>query len=63
MEDYREVILGYRSIFQKAKHEVFVLIKDDNYARWRKTMTFSTFFKEIHIYNPSSGMNNDDFVF
>lgn len=49
--EYKEVLISYRTVFQKAKHEVFVLIRDDNYARWRKTMAFSSFFREILMYN------------
>ncbi len=51
MELYKEILSGYRGLFQKAKHEVFVLIRDDNYSRWRRTDSFKHFFDEMKTYH------------
>lgn len=47
---YNEVLQTVPALFSQAKHEVFMLLKDDNYARWNKMESFQQFINEMKPY-------------
>lgn len=47
---YQELMQTAFSLFSRAKHEVFMLLKDDNFARWNKSVTFISFIQEMKPY-------------
>jgi hypothetical protein len=49
-EFYNEALQLVPSLFFQAKHEVFMLLKDDNYARWNKMESFEQFIAEMKPY-------------
>ena len=49
-EEYFQILESAFSLFSPAKHEVFMLLKDDNYSRWNKTEAFDAFIAEMDPY-------------
>jgi hypothetical protein len=49
-EFYNEALQAVPSLFFQAKHEVFMLLKDDNYARWNKMESFEQFIAAMKPY-------------
>lgn len=49
LSEYFDLLDLAFTLFSPAKHEVFVLLKDDNFARWNKTASFEAF---VHSMNP-----------
>jgi hypothetical protein len=49
-EFYNEALQTVPSLFFQAKHEVFMLLKDDNYARWNKMESFEQFIAAMKPY-------------
>jgi hypothetical protein len=40
------VLQGFGALFAKAKQEVYLLMREDSYKRWRRTEGFSQFIME-----------------
>lgn len=42
-----DVFEGYAVLFAKAKHEVYLLMREDSFKRWRRTEGFSRFIMDV----------------
>jgi hypothetical protein len=50
LSEYHSLLHATSVVFSRAKHEVFMLLKDDNYARYNKTQEFENFISNMKPY-------------
>lgn len=50
LTEYHKLLHRGNKLFSRPKHEVFMLLKDDNYARFNKTKEFEDYIHKMRPY-------------